>query len=114
MLPIVAHVIVVDESLALAQFEIGEDDRMRIIGEGDPAVAINAIRLAMNAELMQVQVLPSHRDLEHVVQLGNRRVASACSEEVVGIAVRCTLLTAIVSTDADSFCQSRRGLLIMH
>lgn len=75
MLPIVAHVVFVDEPLRFAQFEIGEDDLVRIIGEGDPADAVDAIRLAMNAELMQMQVLPAHRDLQHVVQLGDRRVA---------------------------------------
>lgn len=63
MLPVVAHVILIDELLALAQLEIGEDDRVRIIGEGDPAGAVDAIRLAVNAELMQMQILPAHRDL---------------------------------------------------
>lgn len=75
MLPKVAHVIFVDEPLRFAQFEIGEDDLMRIVGEGDPAVAIDTIRLAVYAELMQMQVFPAHRDLYDVVQLGDRRVA---------------------------------------
>lgn len=74
MLPEVAHVACVDEPLAFAQIEVGEDDLVRIVGEGDPAVAVDALRLAMTAELMQMQVLPTRRDLQHAMQLGDRRI----------------------------------------
>jgi len=59
----------------LRKLEIGKDDLMRIVGEGDPTDAIDAIRLAVNAELMQMQVLPAHRDLQHGMQLGDRCIA---------------------------------------
>jgi len=75
VLPKVAHVVLVDEPLALAQLEIGKDDLVRIVGEGDPADAVDAVGLAVNAEPMQVQVFPTHRDLQHGVQLGDRAIA---------------------------------------
>ena len=48
---------------------------MRIVGKGDAAVAVDAIRLAVDAELMQMHILPAHRDLHDGMQLGDRRVA---------------------------------------
>jgi hypothetical protein len=75
MLPEVTHVVFVDESLALAQLEIGKRDLVWVVGEGDPADARDAIRLTMNAELVQVQIFPAHRDLHDGMQLGDGGVA---------------------------------------
>ncbi len=71
MLPEVAHVILIDEPLPLAQPEGSQGDLAWIVGKADASIAVDAIRLAMNAELMQMQVLPAHGDLQHIVQLGD-------------------------------------------
>lgn len=76
VLPPVAKVILVEEALAFAQPEVSEAHVAGIVGEDNPPVVVDAVRLPVDQELLQVQVLPAHGNLHHVVELGNGRVTA--------------------------------------
>src|SRR4029079_912410 len=76
MLPPVPEVVLIQKALPWSEREVGETDAGGIIRKGDAAEVGGAERLAVDHELMEVGVAPAHRDLEHVVQVGDGGVAA--------------------------------------
>ncbi len=64
----------VGEALPQAQPEAGKGNRPWVSGEAD-ACAAASVLLAVDPEAVQVDVLLTHRDLDDVMEVGNRRVA---------------------------------------
>lgn len=75
MLPEVAHVVLVDEPLALPQPEVGQTDLVRIVGKEQPAAARDAVLPTMHPKAVQMQIFPAHGNLQHVMEFGDGRVA---------------------------------------
>ncbi len=75
MLPEVAHVVFIDEVLTRPYLEDGKHDLVRVVVKAHTAATGDAIRFAIDTELMQMQVLPAHGYLQDVMQLGDSRVA---------------------------------------
>jgi len=57
--PAVTEVVPVEEPFASVQSEIAEMDPKRVIREADSTQAGNAVRLPMNAELVQMGIAPA-------------------------------------------------------
>ena len=68
------EIVVVGEALTQAQPEADQGNRLWV-GGGADAWAAASVLLAVDPEAVQVDVLPTHRDLDDVMEVGNRRVA---------------------------------------
>ncbi len=73
-LPAGDEIVVVGEALPQAQPEADQGNRLWVGGEADAGAAASII-LAVDPEAVQVDVLPTHRELDDVMEVGNRRVA---------------------------------------
>jgi hypothetical protein len=56
-------VVLVDKPLAFAELEIGQSHRMRTVGKDHATLVVDTVGLAMNAESLQVNILPAYGDL---------------------------------------------------
>ena len=62
--PAVNEIVLVEKPLSLMQTEIAQPDLPGIISEAHPTAASNAIVLSVDAEPMQMDIIPIHHDLE--------------------------------------------------
>ena len=73
VLPQITHIVFIKKSFPLAEFEIAKSHLMGIVAKGHATVTVNAIGLAMDAELMEMEILPTHDCLDNRMQFSDRR-----------------------------------------
>ena len=76
MQPDIAEVVFIEKPFTCPKIKGGKKNLFRVVGETDPAIVVNAIVLAMNVELIQVTITPANRNLNCVVEIGDRAVAT--------------------------------------
>jgi hypothetical protein len=76
MLPQVPKVILVQESLAESEAQVGEPDLRRVIRKPQTTGLRDAITLPPDDELMEMLAFPAHGDLEGIMQVGNGAIAA--------------------------------------
>ena len=72
----ITKVILVDKTFPQAKVEITEFDRAGIVAETHAADVGNAEIFAMNDKPVEMEVAPTHGDLQCVMQVGNGLVAT--------------------------------------
>ena len=76
MQPGIAEVVLVEKPLTCPKTEVGKIPALGIIGEIHAADMIPTVVLAMNMEPIQVGIAPADRDLNGVMEVGYRAVAT--------------------------------------
>ncbi len=74
--PAVEEVVLVEESFADAQAEVGKLHFMRVVAEPETARVGNAVFPTVDDEAVQVLVAPTQGDLEGGVEVGDAAVAA--------------------------------------
>jgi hypothetical protein len=76
MLPQVPKVVLVQESLAGSEAQVGEPDLGRVIRKPHTPRLRDTVSLATDDKLVQVITFPAHGNLERIMPVGNGTVAA--------------------------------------
>ena len=76
MLPPVGQVIFVDPRFLPAEVEVPQLDLVRIVVEAHSSGSSDPVRFPANEELVQMLIRPAERNLQRVMKLGNRAIAT--------------------------------------
>ena len=74
--PQVKEVIFVKEPLFRAKVQVPQPYLGWVIAEANTTGLVHAVSLAADDELVQMGICPAHRDLQGVVQIGNRAITA--------------------------------------
>ena len=70
MLPVVTEIIFVKKSLPEAESEVGKPDLLSRLVESRATVAVNAKLLAVDEELVQMEIGPTKGNLKDIMEIG--------------------------------------------